>query len=96
MTSTVSHRLENFLVRLLSQKKVVVVKKLTLKKCEAPYGGHDDYFFDLHSEKGSKVKAETEWIFISFFLLAFNFINGQERREGFRNCSRKPLTIGWA
>ena len=52
MTSTVSHRLENFLVRLLSQKKVVVVKKLTLKKCEAPYGGHDDYFFDLRSEKG--------------------------------------------
>ena len=81
VTSTVSHRLENFLVRLLSQKKVVVVKKLTLKKCEAPYGGHDDYFFDLHSEKGL-VKWKLKQNGFSFPFFFWPLISLMDKKEG--------------
>ena len=60
--------------------------------CDIELKAFHDFIFWPKKEK------QNGFSFSLFFLLAFNFINGQESwsKEGFGNCSRKPLTIGWA
>ena len=60
--------------------------------CDIELKAFHDFIFWPKREK------QNGFSFSLFFLLAFNFINGQESwsKEGFGNCSRKPLTIDWA
>ena len=60
--------------------------------CDIELKAFHDFIFWPKKEK------QNGFSFSLFFLLAFNFINGQESwsKEGFGNCSRKPLTIDWA